>query len=448
MIKQELTRTNNIIQRRDLDPLWSKAMEIAQHYETAGDCIASVMGTNCSAAGFFKHPKALLFCSLCIRQKKQASETVPHDYPCFLMHHNAVEKARKLGGVYIYTCPVGYSFWTSPFFAGDRYAGAFISSVIPADSREEALNRLFDICKGNISRAEIARHIDEAPAKTVREIQMLARMMVLCAERVTNHGSYWLDEGYGGEPDSFDCDSRECQPKEGLIDLLDRERQFFASLRRGDRADALNMVEDMLGCLNTDGDDNLDQLKLKAVELVVLLSRNGADLQNGEESSGADSRFIARIMDSKTAKEITENLRLVIERMTGIIFSFRGVRHASALRKAERFIWENYTRKISLKEVADASGLSAPYFSTVFKDEMGENFSNYLNRLRVEKASALLRETEYPINRISSVCGFDDQSWFSKIFKIYTGISPCRYRETGGVLLPKQNSWTGQVYLN
>jgi AraC-like DNA-binding protein len=117
--------------------------------------------------------------------------------------------------------------------------------------------------------------------------------------------------------------------------------------------------------------------------------------------------------------------------MSTQIFSFQGVRHASALRKAERFIWENYTRKISLQEIADASGLSAPYFSSVFKEEMGENLANYLNRLRVEKAATLLIESDLSLIDIASTCGFEDQSWFSKIFKSYSGVSPGKFREKG-----------------
>jgi AraC-like DNA-binding protein len=118
--------------------------------------------------------------------------------------------------------------------------------------------------------------------------------------------------------------------------------------------------------------------------------------------------------------------------MSAQIFSFQGVRHASALRKAERFIWENYTRKISLGEIAGAAGLSAPYFSTIFKEEMGENLSAYLNRLRVEKAGHMLTETALTLSEIASSCGFEDQSWFSKIFKSYAGISPGKYRGQGG----------------
>jgi YesN/AraC family two-component response regulator len=146
----------------------------------------------------------------------------------------------------------------------------------------------------------------------------------------------------------------------------------------------------------------------------------------------ANNRYLKWIDDSKTAEELTENLQIIIERMAGNIFFFQGIRHSSALRKAERFIWGNYTRKISLKEIASASGLSAPYFSTIFKDEMGENLSNYLNRLRIEKAATMLTETGKALGAIADECGFEDQSWFSKIFKLYMGISPGKYRENGG----------------
>jgi transcriptional regulator GlxA family with amidase domain len=110
------------------------------------------------------------------------------------------------------------------------------------------------------------------------------------------------------------------------------------------------------------------------------------------------------------------------------MFSYKGLQHQTALRKAERFIWENYTRKVSLQEIADAAELSAPYFSMIFKNEMGENLSHHLNRLRVEKAKILLKDSELSLSDISKLCGFKDQSWFSKIFKAFAGTSPGEYR--------------------
>jgi YesN/AraC family two-component response regulator len=160
--------------------------------------------------------------------------------------------------------------------------------------------------------------------------------------------------------------------------------------------------------------------------LAVLLSR-AAEVNLGDTYY----RCFVRLQESRTMNELSGNLHYIIDHLGPKIFSFQGIRHASALRKAERFIWENYTHKISLKEIAAASGLSAPYFSTIFKKEMGKNLSVYLNQLRVDKAMVYLVETSLPLNDIAKACGFIDQSWFSKIFKSYTGLSPGKFRDQG-----------------
>jgi YesN/AraC family two-component response regulator len=164
--------------------------------------------------------------------------------------------------------------------------------------------------------------------------------------------------------------------------------------------------------------------------MIVLLSRAAVAPDVSEDNAllEANNRYLKRVQETRNLEELADVIHIIVDRMAGQIFSFQGVRHASALRKAERFIWENYTRKISLQEVADVSGLSAPYFSTIFKEEMGENLSTYLNRLRVEKAAAMLKKTDLPMGEIVTACGFEDQSWFSKIFKNYTGMSPGKYR--------------------
>jgi len=416
----------NIIQRRDLEPLWFKATEVVRHYEKASNCIAAVIGADFIACELSKNPRAITFCTLCKRYCPFVHQLASYEIPCSKMHLDAVREARKVGGSYIYTCPIGFYFWTSPFFSGERFAGALISSGILAADRQLALDRMVKVCKGDVSSAEIAGYLDDIPEKSNEDAKALAQMMLLCAEQISCRDSRFDDLAeYGGRQSRLNC----------CPNLPDQERSLIASLRRGDSAEAQHIMGELLNNMSAASNGNLDRLKLKAIELVVMLSRTGADSGNSEEIVEANNRYLKRIEDSKTVEDITGNMRLILDQMAGKLFSFQGVRHASALRKAERFIWENYHRKISLKEIADVSGLSAPYFSTIFKEEMKENLSTYLNRLRVEKASSMLRETELPINGISAACGFEDQSWFSKIFKHYTGYSPCQYREHGGIIM-------------
>ena len=412
-------RVTNIIQRRDLEPLWHKANEVVRHYEKAVDCISAVVSADCVSIEHSKHPKANIFCMLCKRYHLHASKLAPHEYPCTSMHCVATKKARKIGS-YVYACPVGLFFWNNPFFAGKRYAGTCISCAIPVIGREKALDRMFKICKGEISHAELAQHIDEFPARSEEEVQALAQMMQFCSQQISRNTTCWFDLAKHGY-----------KPEASMPDLLDKERLLLASLQRGDYTDAQGMVRDLMYDMNAISGGDFEHFRLKAIELVATLSRTGSNSENSQELIEANNRYLKRIGELKTTEEITDYMCRIVEQMSGKIFSFRGLRHTMVLRKAERFIRENYARKISLREIADASGLSAPYFSTIFKEEMGENLSSYLNRLRVEKACSMLRETNNPINGISANCGFDDQGWFSKIFKIYTGVSPCKYRKHG-----------------
>jgi AraC-like DNA-binding protein/ligand-binding sensor protein len=413
----------NIIQRRDLEPLWDKAAEVTQHYEKAANCVSAVIGADCVSVEFSKRHDAALFCQLCKKHYHSAEKLGPNEVPCSAMHCAAIKEARKLGGSHIYTCPIGFYFWTSPFFSGERYAGALTSSGAVAVDKQLIQDRIFSVCNGKISPAEIANYLKDVPERNLEEVKALAQMLQLCAEKISCRESQWADTAglYGGQ--DYTGFQR---------NFMEQERSLVASLRRGDNDEARNIVRELLNSLNNASGGNLELLKLKAMELVVMLSRTEANVESGDGLVETNNRYLKRIEESSTVDEVFTAMYLILEQMAGKIFSFRGIRHASALRKAERFIWENYTRKISLKEIADVSGLSAPYFSTVFKDEMGENLSNYLNRLRIEKASAMLRETEFPINEISEACGFEDQSWFSKVFKNYTGFSPCKYREHGG----------------
>jgi AraC-like DNA-binding protein/ligand-binding sensor protein len=431
----------SIIRRRELDPLLSRALEVLKSYEKATDCPVSVLGPDFQPVEESKHPKAMLFCILCKRYchdpcKKFAAQ----EYPCTGMHFRAIEESQRLGGSYIYTCKMGFIYWTSPIYAGQRFAGVLMSSGILAIEREQAVENVFRLCGGERSREEVASYLGNIPQRTFEEVKALAQMMLHCAEQLSNSaedsnrprkpyaeseapqnmGIHLLRKHRGPE-----------NPDHGYP--LDKERMLLASLRRGDNEAAKKILGELLSALDA-SPGNFDFFRLRAMELVVLLSRAAASPKNTDTGLilEANNRYLKKIDESQNIKDLTENLHVIVDRMSGKIFSFQGIRHSSALRKAERYIWENYTRKISLQEIAEASGLSAPYFSTIFKEEMGENLSSYLNRLRVEKAATMLAETELALSAIAAACGFEDQSWFSKIFKSFTGLSPGKYRERGG----------------
>lgn len=100
---------------------------------------------------------------------------------------------------------------------------------------------------------------------------------------------------------------------------------------------------------------------------------------------------------------------------------------------AVTYINQNYYKPtIGLSDVAKYIHTHSAYLSRVFKQEMGMGVSEYLNRLRIEQAARLLRETDMKIVSVAEKVGMEDAHYFSSLFRRYMGIAPSVYRKIDG----------------
>lgn len=98
------------------------------------------------------------------------------------------------------------------------------------------------------------------------------------------------------------------------------------------------------------------------------------------------------------------------------------------VQQAMDYIDQNFSHEIYLEQVAALVNLSVSHFSKLFKSVTGERFSQYIYKLRMEKAKDLIDHSHYKIYEISEMVGYTDISHFSKKFKDYFGHSPAYYR--------------------
>ncbi len=99
------------------------------------------------------------------------------------------------------------------------------------------------------------------------------------------------------------------------------------------------------------------------------------------------------------------------------------------------YIDKHYAGTLRERDVAEHCHLSIPYFSRLFHQEIGESFRDYVSNKRISLAKQLLKE--HPRHQISAIayqCGFNDVSYFSRMFKKKTGMSPGTYRNIGGTI--------------
>lgn len=92
------------------------------------------------------------------------------------------------------------------------------------------------------------------------------------------------------------------------------------------------------------------------------------------------------------------------------------------------YIDHNYQdTALNLKKVADIFGYTDKYLSHLFKQHVRINWRTYLNRLRIQHATALINEGKTNVTELAQVCGFEDTLYFSKVFKKHMGKTPHGY---------------------
>jgi AraC-like DNA-binding protein len=104
-------------------------------------------------------------------------------------------------------------------------------------------------------------------------------------------------------------------------------------------------------------------------------------------------------------------------------------RHVAA---AEQFIRNNFASIRSLREVAAGAGIGYDHLRHLFRKRRGRSLVQYLNEVRMERATTLLAHSRLPLKQIATMCGFADEYYFSAVFRRHVRMPPGRYRERVG----------------
>lgn len=106
-----------------------------------------------------------------------------------------------------------------------------------------------------------------------------------------------------------------------------------------------------------------------------------------------------------------------------------GMQPNQIVRKAIQIVRSRFREDITLDNVAEELNVSLFYLSKLFRKHTGTNFTEYLTQIRVEHSKKLLEAGELSVKEIAYAVGFNSQSYFSKVFKKYTGSAPSDYKE-------------------
>lgn len=174
----------------------------------------------------------------------------------------------------------------------------------------------------------------------------------------------------------------------------------------------------------------------KCVDTYHLLSRvkmhffsiNGHLFGDVSDCKRAKQKTAETLHLSSTLEEYKANYTDCLLSLFRILNQQTGGQQAKYIRAAKEYIRSNLRAALRLEDVAAVVGLNPAYLSSIFKNDTGSNFSDYVNQCRVEQAKLMLANGAMKINEIAEQLGYNNARYFSTTFKKLTGLRPMEYR--------------------
>ncbi len=361
------------------------------------------------------------FCRGCTSARCQARST----------HLYGLSEAARWSGEYVYYCPMGLLFAAAavPEESGEAADGIVMGPVVMGDLQD--------------TLPELTQQEKEAMTEAVSALVQMDPSRVRHLSAVLKSGA---QAAYGSVVSHVEGILRYEQDKllSAIYSARDRltsgrwenaypieyEKQLRQTVIAGDKQGAQRLLNELLGHIYCSDDFDIERIRPRIIELIVVLSRASID-------AGADSReiflyndtYMQQINDFSDIEELSIWITGVMHRFIQHSFDFAQIKHSDVVFKAMEYIRQNYDRKLSLDDIAQHVYLSRSYLSSLFREEAGQTLFSYINQVRVEKSKLFLMDPSISLAEAAALCGFEDQSYFTKVFRKHTGFSPKQYRD-------------------
>ena len=220
-------------------------------------------------------------------------------------------------------------------------------------------------------------------------------------------------------------------PKESLTFVNVDVPEIFEKLRNADWPEVDGILSDYIASIGQTAAQSKLMINYIFVDIVLSASRIIRDC-GGDPQTIIPSAFPP---NGKSAITSTlEEAMAMARELIHAAFDYRdeqgSARYGVVIRKAKAFIDENYTNPdLTLHDVASCVALSNNHFCTIFSQETGITFTEYLTSVRLVRAKALLRDKQMRTSDVAFSVGYNDPHYFSYLFRKNTGLSPRDYRK-------------------
>lgn len=217
---------------------------------------------------------------------------------------------------------------------------------------------------------------------------------------------------------------------EGLeLFSIEVESQLSVKILSCDKEGAFQILDELLEDIIEHKFVNPIIMKARFIEIITTIVKVGLEAGAEQEKLGILSgRFVQEVLRSDTILDLRNQMREVISGVIEEISQGRKHMNLQVFEEAIEYINENFDKDITLEDVSGHVHISPYHFSHEFKKFTGMNFIEYLTKTRIKEAKKLLLTTDLSIGEISNQVGYDDPSYFGRVFKSMEGMPPSKFK--------------------
>ncbi|MCK9168937.1 MAG: response regulator [Treponema sp.] len=216
---------------------------------------------------------------------------------------------------------------------------------------------------------------------------------------------------------------------DGNSNIGETAEKIFARVRAGDANGASVLVNAYCAALTEKYEGELDKIKNALFELLINVRNITTETDNTYHNEAFSNAF-SILSSENDLVQLEQFVRNRCNECASHILRISGDFKNPIIEKACGFMNGHMKEDISLERTAVEVGVSPFYLSKLFKEEKNKNFITYLTDIRMEKACLLLKEPRVSVKEVSASVGYNDQNYFSRLFKNKFGMTPTEYRDS------------------
>jgi len=217
--------------------------------------------------------------------------------------------------------------------------------------------------------------------------------------------------------------------KQYLLYPAEREKLLVEYIMSGDDS-AVKLAENVFDDIAVGTENNLKRIAFAANQLMFNISHY-IDMKYDFVNKLYDFRKFNNVdfLEFGSKEEIKSFFILFVNSLMNVVREYLPVQNNTLIKDACEYVLNNIDQEITLARMADHLNISKNYFCSLFKQETGINFLEYVTKVKMEWAKLLLKEGTYKTYKVSEMLGYREASYFSRLFRKYTGFSPAEYKK-------------------